>query len=56
MSQQLATTDNVTDIIERMSNAFDDKKDAELKLKRIEQIKNYLEEEVEIEEETKAAV
>lgn len=38
-----------------MSNAFDDKKDAELKLERIKQIKNYLEEEVEIEEETKAA-
>jgi hypothetical protein len=55
LSQQLATTDNVTNIIEQMSNAFDDKKDAELKLERIKQIKNYLEEEVEIEEETKAA-
>ena len=55
LSQSLATTDNVTYVIERMSNAFDDKEEAELKLKRIEQIKNYLEEEVEIEEETKAA-
>ena len=55
LSQSLATTDNVTYVIERMSNAFDDKEEAELKLKRIEQIKNYLEEEVEVEEETKAA-
>ena len=55
LSQSLATTDDVTYVIERMSNAFDDKEEAELKLKRIEQIKNYLEEEVEVEEETKAA-
>lgn len=55
LSQSLATTDNVTYVIECMSNAFDDKEEAELKLKRIEQIKNYLEEEVEVEEETKAA-
>lgn len=55
LSQSLATTDDVTYVIKQMSNAFDDKEEAELKLKRIEQIKNYLEEEVEVEEETKAA-
>lgn len=54
LSQSLATTDDVTYVIKQISNAFDDKAEAELKLKRIEQIKNYLEEEVEIEEETKA--
>ena len=55
LSQSLATTDDVTYVIKQISNAFNDKEEAELKLKRIEQIKNYLEEEVEIEEETKAA-
>lgn len=55
LSQSLATTDDVTYVIKQMSNAFDDKEEAELKLKRIEQIKNYLEEEVDVEEETKAA-
>lgn len=54
LSQSLATTDDVTDVIEQMSDAFDDKKEAELKLERIEQIKKYLEEEIEIEEEAAA--
>lgn len=54
LSQSLATTEDVTNVICRMSQAFDDKEEAELKLKRIEQIKKYLEEEVEIEEKATA--
>lgn len=54
LSQSLATTDDVTDVIEQMSDAFDDKKEAELKLERIEQIKKYLEEEIEVEEKAAA--
>lgn len=54
LSQSLATTENVTNVISKISQAFDDKEEAELKLKRIEQIKNYLEEEVEIEEKAAA--
>ena len=54
LSQSLATTDNVTYVIEQMSDAFDDKKEAELKLERIEQIKKYLEEEIEVEEKAAA--
>lgn len=54
LSQSLATTEDVTWVIERMSVQFDNKEEAELKLKRIEQIKNYLEEEVEIEEKAAA--
>lgn len=54
LSQSLATTEDVTDVISKISQAFDDKEEAELKLKRIEQIKNYLEEEVEIEEKAAA--
>lgn len=50
LSQSLATTENVTDVLSRMSRVFDNKEDAELKLKRIEQIKNYLEEEIDVEE------
>lgn len=54
LSQSLATTDDVTHVIEQMSDAFDDKKEAELKLERIEQIKEYLEEEIEVEEKAAA--
>lgn len=54
LSQSLATTDDVTYVIEQMSDAFDDKKEAELKLERIEQIKKYLEEEIEVEEKAAA--
>lgn len=54
LSQQLATTEDVTQVIERMSVEFDNKEEAELKLKRIEQIKNYLEEEVEVKEKAAA--
>ena len=54
LSQSLATTDDVTNVIEQMSDAFDDKKEAELKLERIEQIKKYLEEEIEVEEKAAA--
>ncbi len=54
LSQSLATTEDVTNVISKISQAFDDKEEAELKLKRIEQIKNYLEEEVEIEEKAAA--
>lgn len=54
LSQSLATTEDVTNVISEISQAFDDKEEAELKLKRIEQIKNYLEEEVEVEEKAAA--
>lgn len=54
LSQSLATTEDVADVLSRMSQAFDNKEEAELKLKRIEQIKNYLEEEIDVEEKVAA--
>lgn len=54
LSQSLATTEDVADVLSRMSRAFDNKEEAELKLKRIEQIKNYLEEEIDVEEKVAA--
>lgn len=49
LGEKLADTDNVQDIISQMSEQMDIIEEAQLELKRVEEIKKYLDENVEVE-------
>ena len=48
--EEISTTDNVQSIIQQISDCMDDKEEAQRGIKRLEQIKKFLDEEVENEE------
>lgn len=47
LAYDLTTTDDITSTLQKMSEMFDKLETAETELKRIEQIKNFLKEEIE---------
>lgn len=47
LAYDLAITDDITSLLQKISETFDKLETAEIKLKRIEQIKNFLKEEIE---------
>lgn len=49
--EEISTTDNVQSVIQQISDCMDDKEEAQRGIKRLEQIKKFLDEEVEDEEE-----
>ncbi len=48
--EEISTTDDVLSIIQQISDCMDDKEDAQRGMERLEQIKKFLDEEVESEE------
>lgn len=48
--EEISTTDNVQSIIQQISDCMDDKEEAQRGIKRMEQVKKFLDEEVEDEE------
>lgn len=48
--EKISTTDNVQSVIQQISDCMDDKEEAQRGIKRLEQIKKFLDEEVENEE------
>lgn len=48
--EEISTTDNVQSVIQQISDCMDDKEEAQHGIKRLEQIKKFLDEEVEDEE------
>lgn len=49
--EEISTTDDVQSVIQQISDCIDDKEEAQRGIKRLEQIKKFLDEEVEDEEE-----
>lgn len=47
LAYDLTSTDDITSTLQQMSETFDKLETAEIELKRIEQIKNFLKEEIE---------
>ncbi len=51
--EEISTTDNVLSVIQEISDCMDDKEEAQRGIKRLQDIRKYLDEEIEAEEDEK---